>query len=63
MGIKAAGDNTLFDTAQGILLVLVRDTQDVCRTVKLPVVLAPGLIFFFSTVAAAQEGGVKTVIT
>ncbi|CAM9282824.1 unnamed protein product, partial [Ascophyllum nodosum] len=32
MAIKAAGHNPLFGTAQGIiiLLVLVRDTQDVC---------------------------------
>ena len=31
--VKAAGHNTFYGTAQGILLVLVRDTQDVCRTV------------------------------
>ena len=43
MEIKAVGYNTLFGTAQDILLVLVRDTQDVCRTVKLPIVLVPGL--------------------
>ena len=36
MEIKAAGYNTLFGTAQGILRVLVRDTQDVSRTIKLP---------------------------
>ena len=38
MEIEAAGNNTLFGTAQGILLVVVRDTQDICRTVKLPIV-------------------------
>ena len=43
MKIKAAGHNTLFGTVQGILQVVVRDTQDVCRTVKLPIVLVPGL--------------------
>ena len=35
MEIKAAGHNTLFGIAQGTLLVVVRDTQDICRTVKL----------------------------
>ena len=29
MEVRAAGVNTLYGTAQGILLVLVRDTQDV----------------------------------
>ena len=43
MKIKAAGDNTLYGIAQGILLALVRDTNDVCRKAKLPVVLVPGL--------------------
>ena len=45
MDIKAAGDNTLYDTAQGILLVLEHNTctQDVSRKVKLPVVFVPGL--------------------
>ena len=55
--------NTLFGTAQGILLVVVRDTQDVCRTVKLPIVLVPGLERnLFSTATAAQKS-VKTVFT
>ena len=47
MEIKAAGYNTLFGTAQGILLVLVRDTQDVCRTINLPIVLVPVLWRYF----------------
>ena len=56
MEIKAAGHNTLFGTAQGILLVVVHDTQDVCRTVKLPIVLVPGLgRNLFSTALAAQK--------
>ena len=43
MEIKAAGHNTLFGTSQGIQLVLVRETQAVCRTIKLPIALLPGL--------------------
>ena len=43
MEIKAAGHNTLLGIAQGTLLVVVRDTQDICRTVKLPIVFVPGL--------------------
>ena len=63
MEIKAAGHNTLFGTAQGTLLVVVRDTQDVCRTVKMPIVLVPGLgRNLFSTAMAAQKG-VKTITT
>ena len=49
--MKAAGHNTLFGIAQGTLLVVVRDTQDICKTVKLPMVLVPGLkrnLFFYS---------------
>ena len=42
MEITAAGDNVLRGTAQGILLVVVRGTDNVLRTVKLPMVLAPG---------------------
>ena len=57
MKVKAAGHNSLFGTAQGILLVVVRDTQDVCRAVKLPLVLVPGLVrSLFSTALAAQKG-------
>ena len=57
------GHNTLFDTAQGILLVVVRDTQDVCRIVKLPIVLVPDLgRNIFSTALAAQKG-VKTIFS
>ena len=57
MEIKAAGHNTLFGIAQGTFLVVVRDTQDVCRTVKLPKVLVPGLgRNLFSTAMAGQKG-------
>ena len=56
MEIKAAGHNTLFGIAQGTLLVVVRDTQDICRTVKLRIVLVPGLgRNLFSTAMAAQK--------
>ena len=60
--IRAAGDNMLCGTAQGILLVVVRGTDDVLRTVKLPIVLVPRLKRnLFSTSATAQKG-VKTII-
>ena len=63
MEIKVAGHNTLFGTAQDILLVVARDTQGVCRTVKLPIVLVPGLgRNLFSTALAAQKC-VKTIFT
>ena len=42
MEIRAADDNTLYGIVQGILLVLERDTQNVCRNVKLPMVLVAG---------------------
>ena len=63
MEIKAAGHNTLFGTAQGILLVLVRDTQDACVTVKLPIVLVPGLGRKLFSIALAVQKGVKTIFT
>ena len=56
MKIKAAGHNTLLGTAQGILLVVVRDIQYVRRSVKLPIVLVPSLERnLFSTSLAAQK--------
>ena len=49
-------------TAQGILLVVVCGTDNVLRTVRLPIVLVPGFKRnIFSTSAAAQNG-VKTII-
>ena len=57
----AAYESILYDTEQGILLVLLCGTDGVLRKVKLPVVLAPGLSRFFSTSAATQKG-LKTVI-
>ena len=62
MEITAAGDNVLRDTAQGILLVVVRDTDDVLRTVKFPIVLVPGLKRNLFSSSAAAEKDVKTII-
>ena len=63
MEIKAAGHNTLLGIAQGTLLVVVRDTQDICRTVKLPIVLVPGLGQNLFSKAMAAQKDVKTIIT
>ena len=43
MEIRVARDNVLHSTTQGILLVVVRGTDDVLRKVKLLIVLVPGL--------------------
>ena len=57
MVITTAGNNVLRGTAQGILLVIVRGIDDGLRTVKLPIVLVPGLKRnLFSTSAAAKKG-------
>ena len=61
MEIKAAIDNTLYSIAQGPLLVIYPDTDDVCRKVKLPVILVPGLKSVL--IVATTRNGVKTVIT
>ena len=63
MEIKAADHNTLLDTVQGMLLVVVRDMQDVCRTVKLPIVLVPDLGQNLFSTALATQKGVKTIFT
>ena len=62
MEIKASGDNILYGTAQGIILALVRDIDNVCRRVKLSIVVVPGLKKnLFSSAATAQKD-VKTGI-
>ena len=62
MEIKAAGRYTFFGTAQGNLLVLVCDAQDVRRNVRLPKVPVPGLgRSLFLTSLAAQKG-VNTIL-
>ena len=53
--IKAAGHNILFGTAQAILLGLVKYAQDVCRTVKLPIVLVPKLGIFFPQLSQLKK--------
>ena len=61
--IEGAGDNILYRTSQGVLLVFVRDMDDICRKINFPVVRVPGLKGnLLSSVAAAQKD-VKTVIT
>ena len=62
MKITVARNDVLRGTAQGIFLVVVRGIDDGLRTVKLPIVLVPGLkIIFFSSSAAAKKG-VCTII-
>ena len=56
MEIKASGDNILYGTVQGIILVLVRDIDNVCRRVKLSIVVVPGSKKNpFSSAATAQK--------
>ena len=63
MVITTAGNNVLRGTAQGILLVVVRSTDDGLRTVKLPIVSVPGLKRnLSSSLAAAKKGVVATII-
>ena len=60
--ITAAGNNVLRGAAQGILLVVVRGTDDGVRTVQLPVVLVPGLKRNLFSSSAAAKKGVRTII-
>ena len=63
MVITTAGNNVLRCTAQGILLVVVvRGTDDGLRTVKLPIVLVPGLKRNLLSSSAAAKKGVRTII-
>ena len=60
--ITAAGNNMLSGTAQSILLVVVRGTDDALKIVKLPIVLVSRLKRnLFSSLAAAKKG-VKIII-
>ena len=59
--IIAAGNNVLRGTAQGILLVVVRGTDDALRTVKLAIVLVPGLKRNIFSSSAAAKKGVKII--
>ena len=62
MEIRAAGDNVLRGTAQGILLVVVRGTDEVLRTVKLPIVLVTSSKMNLFSSSVATQKGVKTTI-
>ena len=55
MRIKAVGDNILYGTAEGTQLVLVHDTNDDYRKVKLPVISVPVMRNIFSSVATVQK--------
>ena len=60
--IRVAGDNVLRGTEQGMLLVLVRGTDDILKTVILPIVLVPGLKSNLFSSSAAAKKGVKAII-
>ena len=62
MEIRAAGDNVLRGTAHCILLVIVRVSDGILRTVKLPIVLEPGLKRNLLSSSAAAQKSVKTII-
>ena len=62
MEIRAARDNVLRGTADGIPLVVVLGSDDVLRTVKLALVLVPGLKRnIFSSLTAAKKGVERTI--
>ena len=64
MQVRAAADNVLRGTSQGILLVVVHGTDDVLRKLKLTILVVPvpGLKReIFSSLTAAQKN-VKTII-
>ena len=62
MEIKAAGNSMLRGTAQGMLQVVERSTDDALRTVKLAIVLVLGLQrMTFSSSAAAKKGVRKSL--
>ena len=62
MEITAAGNNMLRGTAQGMLQVVERSTDDALRAVKLTIVLVPGLKrMTFSSSAAAKKGVKKSL--
>ena len=62
METRAAGDKVLHGIVQGILVVVVRGTDDVLKPVKLPIIQVPGLKRnIFSSLAAAKKD-VKSII-
>ena len=62
MEIKAAEGIILYGTAQGIVLVLLRGTDDVCRKINLRLVRVLGLKIILLSSAAAAQRGVLTMI-
>ena len=62
MEIRIAGDSVLHGTAQGILLLVVRGTDDILRIVKWPAVLVPGLKRNIFSSSTAAKIGVKMII-
>ena len=61
MEIRAARDNILVIT-QGILLGVVRSTDDVLRTVEMPIVLRPGIKRKIIFNSAATQKCIKIII-
>ena len=62
MEITVAGNNVLRDIAQGILLIVVRGTDDALRTLKLDIVLVPDLKRNLFSGSVTAKKGVKTII-
>ena len=60
--ITAVGDNVLCGTSQGILLAVVRVTQDVLKTVSLSIVLVPSFKRNLFPSSAEAKKGVEVVI-
>ena len=60
--ITAARNNVLRSTAQGILPVVVRGTDNALRTVKLPIVSVPERKRNLFSSSATAKKGVKTII-
>ena len=61
--MRAAGENTLYGTAQDTLLVLVHDTDDSYRNLKSRVKLVPDLKINLFSIVAVTVKGLKTVIS
>ena len=62
MNVTTVRNNVLRGTAQGILLVVVRGTDDGLRTVRLPIVLVPRLKRNLFSSSASAKKGVRKII-
>ena len=60
--VRAAGDKVLRGTEHDFLLVAVRGTDDVLRTVKVSIVLVPSIKRNIFSILATTQKGVKTII-